>query len=901
MTEPTHSKRRERPPGNRRPSEFNSPNRSSTASRHRPPIHSQGAWLINLPEEKVRPSREQPRPQKLVPLKKQGDSGTNQAVKGSRIFVDAQGQPLQICISRTVKDISNLENKIRTHGGEVTNDDKMAFICLADPGLSYLQTTYSMYSTEWVHHCVQQEALVHHDTPAFRLKKANRNDKTHFTLEQDCLLREFIEAKKRDGARLNGNLIYEEFSNTHKEHSWQSWKYRAVTGLKLTESPESQSIYESSKAQREEKLRKHQDLRTPVHHDPLSEEKMPRTLQNTTTKPSPKVTSISDDEDNDKSNQSATQHMSPEILDFNDIPSDDEEDQFHKKMMLDLRRTSRTVQWSRAEPVSDENRGDDVADRAGPSQPADDMRPSRSRYLSHSPTKARSNGGNERQEKARRTRLSLPSMTARLGESPSMQRQAAFVALIPKKSAESSDIASRFSPKSLNQYSSTQRSWRNPPQDNLSIPESFSVPLPLPAEDTDDSQPLARASAEFDEIELVDEDDIAIERMIQTKMFLSHPTPSNLHELESASRSCSEDRFQEQENDQEDSSTHYTPDSLGQLDGDSESFHGFELPTKLLAGRTSSPGRRKSANKAAATSPSQSKDALTTRGRSASHETQEELTAITDTEPIDESMQEVEHEAEIKISASQKEEEKEEVHHILSLSSVDAVEIKVSASQAKRSREAMRRDPTCTDPIEKEEEEQEEERLLRRRLDVKSSPVSQNNKSLLEWNQIKKEPTVGRTRKQDAVHEFYADDMRLMYYLKNLYREEIATLMFFELVHPLRAIDTLDACSGDLKLARTIINHGITNEIQSRFWTREDDEKVFSKVKEDEIALVKKHSLIEIALRYQYLSKTRADAERLPVSMEAIQAPALQRKRPTAPAMGSKFPPVTKVARGSSN
>jgi hypothetical protein len=51
---------------------------------------------------------------------------------------------------------------------------------------------------------------------------------------------------------------------------------------------------------------------------------------------------------------------------------------------------------------------------------------------------------------------------------------------------------------------------------------------------------------------------------------------------------------------------------------------------------------------------------------------------------------------------------------------------------------------------------------------------------------------------------------QLLLYLRDFYRKEIRILMLHELVPALRSIDVLDACSGDLALARVLISKGMT-------------------------------------------------------------------------------------------
>ena len=76
-----------------------------------------------------------------------------------------------------------------------------------------------MYSAQWVYDCIEQGRLIDHDDPEYRLGRGIKSDRTHFTVDEDRLLREFIHHKKQQGAAMNGNKIYEEFAYTVSELS----------------------------------------------------------------------------------------------------------------------------------------------------------------------------------------------------------------------------------------------------------------------------------------------------------------------------------------------------------------------------------------------------------------------------------------------------------------------------------------------------------------------------------------------------------------------------------------------------------------------------------------------------------------------------------------------------------
>ncbi|KAG0287763.1 hypothetical protein BGZ96_008349 [Linnemannia gamsii] len=119
---------------------------------------------------------------------------------------------------------------------------------------------------------------------------------------------------------------------------------------------------------------------------------------------------------------------------------------------------------------------------------------------------------------------------------------------------------------------------------------------------------------------------------------------------------------------------------------------------------------------------------------------------------------------------------------------------------------------------------------------------------------------------------------QLLLYLRDLYRKEIRTLMLHELVPALRSIDVLDACSGDLALARVLISKGMTEEIECRFWTRADDYKLFSSQDEDVTSLLERYSAVDLIQRTRYLTKTREEAKLFEVAPDAMEKSGLLKR-----------------------
>ncbi|KAI9232972.1 MAG: hypothetical protein BYD32DRAFT_144413 [Podila humilis] len=159
------------------------------------------------------------------------------------------GSPLRIYITRHTPDREDLKKLIHNHGGNVTEHEKVAYIRLAPPGYRYVEQSYS---TDWVRDCVRKGHLITlNDAMGYRLKLANKQDKTHYTIEDDNILRRFIAEKIASGAKINGKKIYQELAAAHPRHTMESWRTRATKELRLTETP-SPSPYAASKALRDQ-------------------------------------------------------------------------------------------------------------------------------------------------------------------------------------------------------------------------------------------------------------------------------------------------------------------------------------------------------------------------------------------------------------------------------------------------------------------------------------------------------------------------------------------------------------------------------------------------------------------------------------------------------------------------
>ncbi|KAF9144031.1 hypothetical protein BGX30_014015 [Mortierella sp. GBA39] len=277
-----------------------------------------------------------------------GSSVTTETKK--RIFVDPKGQPLQICVSKTVPGRESVESKIREYGGIPTYDESKAAIKLGAPGRT---TQGVMFSVDWVDDCIEDLKLIELDTFAYRLKTAAKNTRRPFSREDDKLIEEFVKSKRAVNAPINGNKIYEDFAAQHTQHTAQSWRERAVNVLNLTGEL---SPYEASKAKREEARRQMQEkLETDkkmleTEQKKLLEIQELRQQQQKAAQPTltgnAHITIEVIESDSEEENDETMEELEPStqfftqqfpssqrsILDLSDIASTDSEDRSHRTM-----------------------------------------------------------------------------------------------------------------------------------------------------------------------------------------------------------------------------------------------------------------------------------------------------------------------------------------------------------------------------------------------------------------------------------------------------------------------------------------------------------------------------------------------------------------------------------------
>ncbi|KAG0253532.1 hypothetical protein BG011_006323 [Mortierella polycephala] len=429
-----------------------------------------------------------------------------------------------------IKDQQTLENMIKANGGAVTRDEKIAYIRLGVPGLRYLGT---MYSAQWVYDCIEQGRLIDHDDPEYQLGRGIKSDRTHFTVDEDRLLREFIHHKKQQGAALNGNKIYEEFAYANTQHSWQSWRDRAIKALKLTAPP---SLYELHKAKREETAKKQQARETTVEHEQIAVNAPPPTIAGSVQahqQPSQQPPALeqspillSDDGDDDDLPQYQTQPFSQNTLqplddffDISDIEIDSDEDELHRTEMsallrrrnesgslpitettlifkadpdpVEIKRPTPTIRINARHALKNEElevKMDTRKVETKDTVAATSIRQTRSKRMSLSPLRATSTENGTEQMDNTRSRRSLPNMklheqtlapsnsegpVAHEGTEQILQPEPQPLQLAIREAPEPYEPLLQGPQRRL---SPTFPAWRNSPQVNRSIPDSLSSP-----------------------------------------------------------------------------------------------------------------------------------------------------------------------------------------------------------------------------------------------------------------------------------------------------------------------------------------------------------------------------------------------------------------------------------------
>ncbi|KAG0323679.1 hypothetical protein BGZ99_002619 [Dissophora globulifera] len=811
-------------------------------------------------------------------------------VESRKIFVDKGGQPLLICISLTVKDIHALESKIREYGGAVTMDERVAYIHLADPGHRY---QHPMFSTEWVDKCISHRGLLDHKTPEFQLGIARRIDKMPYTLEEDQALRLFVDEKRRGGAKVKGNRVYQEFAEMHNTHSWQSWRERAVKDLKLTEPP---SVFGPAKAKREGRLRGLQERQSGEHEDEdLANNKSREAVAD--------ETSIANNTHNDGEDaglgEGSSQTLFSRSRDVTDLISDAKEDTIHRKeiiSLMELRGIASESQMTESmkdalaavlSTQTDIEKGSVF--KSG--QPA-----SREHVIGRAVTLSPAKGAH-----IDSTRGSVGTQSKRLSL-PNMGTSSHLRAISPSEHhgsmsqgmAMTTDLQDHL----LQPLSLTRTELSTNPQSGLADAERVAAVLPSPViyeqglkqsgEQELNQMEAVDTSATTD---LTDEDDLFTERNILEKMHRSpHTDPTPLSSLDQK-KTLLQDGSLHAPSEQDIIAAEIFAAFDDQFGDEPESPQDFELPAKLLIGRTSSPRQVKQRSRSRSSADSLGRSDRTTESHSDSKRTRAVFgssESIAKAEYPYKLTSEEQTEVDVEVNMQELTPRVSRDHDRDEASRRKSAKIKESTLQVPRERGRIGSSRREVAKVKKSASHAPQERS--------KAGAAQEHRQVYRAGMDRLETNAPdqQTMQRDAVREYYTnispkDDVhtkeerlsyaKLMYYLGSIYQSEISELVYTELIHPRKAIDILDACSGNLSAAYSLINEGMTMDIRDQFWTREDDLQAIRDGIEDGAVFDTKHSLSQVAERLVYLRRTRDAAEELELSLDEIPSAELQKKR----------------------
>ncbi|KAF9559250.1 hypothetical protein EC968_006660 [Mortierella alpina] len=831
------------------------------------------------------------------------------------------------------------------HGGAVVTDEKSAFIRLADPGRSYMEV---MYSTTWVDDCIQGQKLINHYLPTYRLKTGTRSVREPFTIADDRLLREFVRSKKEAGARTNGNLIYEELAEMHKQHTAQSWRDRAVRDLKLTMPP---SPYEVSKAKREEATKRRQEN---------EQEEPTRPLQSTPTRTDPSATAPSRQgvpqpslvpelpvKDSLSGNVSTlASHITgvvapdPElapaelsdfdVLSFSEISSNEEEDDFHRSQMSQLsQQRSGGKQYRAPTP---------------PLLPAKEEAPQK-KHVKSIPDDWPQSPTPQSWRNSPQANLTLPNsisppmpvqpidseteltdeddiaieqtiLEKEQTSQPAVSTSPEDYAILEEEQASFPERAETLSDQRIQDRAQYLSPGRTVAPDEQAVMNREQSASPEGANSPDEQailereQPSSPGGAVTPDEQWV----LGTEQPSSPIRDITPDEPAPLEIGASPVEASSPEEQQVVANEHSSASEGFiTPDRASssvepiqqEKDGPQlDSFANFKLPAKLLTARPSQLRSRgvlgQARNELILTGQGSAKDRTEESEEEEEEEEEEEVVVKGDDQGEEENEEDEEEDDEEEEKALRSNGLVSKAHQqraakgrseeaAPALEENDTVHLDTESSSEQSQDESQTKKPERVQQDE-EEEEEEEERLIRRRpAHLRARPLVKKT------NAAPKQPTVddasGLEKEMvahDAIQDFYrpVEDVeeatkreQLVLYLRSIFKDQVRTLMQYELVPPLKAIDILDACSGDLKLARLFVNEGMTESDQSRFWTREDDKKVFSARNEDVMDLMHKHSPVELIQRTNYLITTRNAAERFTESTNPASSTGLLKRR----------------------
>ncbi|KAG0244088.1 hypothetical protein BGX31_009886 [Mortierella sp. GBA43] len=1012
----------------------------------------------------------------------------------SRLFVDDRGQPLQICISRTVKDSDALTRKIKLHGGQVTEDERAAYISLADPGHSYQR---SLYSTKWVDRCIAEQTLLDHNIPEFQLKIGPSHEKVPFTSEQDAILSRYVKAKKAAGYGICGNKIYEEFaieapdgespykaSKALREARLRSLASREVEMVRSRPAPPSSAVTDASQVVdlTEDNHAEHsgasrhlpeaisgasqhppeatpgasqnlpepipgvsQHLQEPIPgasqhlQEPIpgASQHLPEAIPDASQHPPEAIPGASQHPPeaipgasqhlpemvelpsaDDLSSGYQTQPSSPGLK-FLDISSD-EDDEMHKKEVANLR--ARNGSYSPrvtllqpnvsagSQNVRTEHKGgssvdnhkdgtDDSHKQHGSnlghvenpiSRAAESSK--QGRHLSLSPSRTNQASADSRIADGSRSRRSLPNMNREIQAPGLILRDRSEPTGTILDEDPNTHLQSETSPREMQnrmeneptgdlpQFSPISSTWINPPQELLPLSESLPFQSLMVNYTEDIAEDVGTALHDVSmstEIEITDEDDIEIERLILRKMDqistnkqepddteiadkddeaienlvlgkmnqvqaskslgpglndieavddddktvessimngMNHtvatqqlePEPGDIELTDEDDReierlilsrmnrttvtkpSIPEKRrvaAQEEQGIDQNSQVHYlerpTDTELSAQPVDEIlSLSNFELPAKLLTGHSTS--SKKHSKRSGTRSPGTSRTKGNTTSRlpgsappavSIAKGKDDASISSTDKRPSSGSHPNEPphaHEVEDLPSTSAPHSSSTLTGQMLAIKPVQSISSHGDAAERHRGQGQKEGQAKNQGQRQKEKQRQEQEQSNQRGEEqtTTSSSRQTTSETLI--------PTKRNTSNSALVDVdgFYNRDLgddpedvqemekrkKLRLFLEDKYQKQIRHLMVHKLILPPRAIDILDACSGNLGAAYKFLNDGMSSEIEELFWTREDDLQLLSADRDLSEAMVKKHSRNEAVKRRIYILETRAMA-----------------------------------------
>ncbi|KAK3814168.1 MAG: hypothetical protein J3Q66DRAFT_389527 [Benniella sp.] len=711
----------------------------------------------------------------------QQPQSSTSAGNASPIFVDNQGQPLQICISRTVRDRSTLESKIKLHGGVVTQNERVAYIRLADPGHNYQGR---LFSTTWVDRCIQEQQLLKHNEPEFQLGVGVSTGRVPFTAEESETLREFVRAKKAQGIPIGGDNIYQEFAEMHPRHSWQSWKNHAVKVLGLTK--ETVSPYEANKARRNNARVESLKAREVMIQGDRSD--------NTTSTADNTSTSI--------------QHTADRPL--------------------------------QVEPNNDESPADQHADDGQPQVETD------------------------------------------RAKTPAFQTQPTSQGSPMVFSEIASDEDDAMHKEEVNELNRRRASYGTSQQSLLQLNASSAVDLPH------------HAITESGEIELLDEDDLMIEKSILEKMSRSSmvkPPELQVQQILSQEQQGIQDS-------QEHDPYHLGPFPWTEPDAppvtEILSCSSYDIPEKFFTDPSTSKKRTKvNRTRSIGSSPVGSSSRIGQTGTKRTTDepisrlAKEKATARTfdqhdhrgaSHEPpsAEIAAESRESNSPIRITRRSGSPRHEEAESSTAITTAPRNSIPVRRIQP------AQQNANETAPLRHMNPSEQSDTICNTDPPMKAASGYRDTAA----QRPAQEGDVGYSKPiyaRGAVPGYYKagpcnpqtpeeeEACKLLLYLSELYQGKIRYLKLEELILPLTAIDLLDACSGNVDHVMALIHFGMDGKLAQHFWSRDEDKVVFTDDREAMALLVIRHGYEAVSERRAYLVETRRRAKNLTLSPGALE------------------------------